>query len=353
MSSIETRKSKSGVISYRAKVKIKGFKVHTATFSKISDAKKWSNKVESCILEGRYTNESIKHSVEECIDRYIKEVLPCKPSKEQNKKQQEKQLLWWKSHIGGLLLSDNLQSSISKYRDILSNSLTVKGTKMSASTVNGYLMSLSHLFTIAVKEWGLLETNPVFNVSKKKLGRGRCRFLSDDERDRLLRACRETSGQFLETIVVLALSTGARKMEILSIRWKDIDFKRRVITLHSTKNGEIRIIPLVSFAYDKLTSLFNNTVYPEEFVFYSRNYYRPTNIEDKWRKALRIAGIEDFRFHDLRHSAASYLAMNGATMHEIAEILGHKTLHMVKRYAHLSEAHTSDVVRRMNEKIFG
>ena len=80
---------------------------------------------------------------------------------------------------------------------------------------------------------------------------------------------------------------------------------------------------------------------------------RTTDIQTAWENALKRAEIEDFRFHDLRHSAASYLAMNGASIAEIAEVLGHKTLQMVKRYAHLSEAHTAKVVQSMNERIFG
>ena len=80
---------------------------------------------------------------------------------------------------------------------------------------------------------------------------------------------------------------------------------------------------------------------------------RPADIRAAWQDAVRRAGIENFRFHDLRHSAASYLAMNGASLLEIAEVLGHKTLAMVKRYAHLSEAHTRGVVERMNRAVFG
>jgi integrase len=88
-------------------------------------------------------------------------------------------------------------------------------------------------------------------------------------------------------------------------------------------------------------------------VFPGRIPGEPVNIENHWQKALKTAGIENFRFHDLRHSAASYLAMNGATLPEIAGVLGHKSLQMVGRYAHLSEAHTANVVERMNAKIFG
>ncbi len=77
------------------------------------------------------------------------------------------------------------------------------------------------------------------------------------------------------------------------------------------------------------------------------------DIRKSWEQSRRKANLEDFHFHDLRHSCASYLAMNGATLLEIAEVLGHKTLDMVKRYSHLAESHTAGVVERMNHKIFG
>jgi integrase len=79
---------------------------------------------------------------------------------------------------------------------------------------------------------------------------------------------------------------------------------------------------------------------------------KPIDIQNAWRVAMKRAELKDFRFHDLRHSAASYLAMNGASLAEIAAVLGHKTLAMVQRYAHLSDAHTSKVVERMNTAIF-
>lgn len=220
------------------------------------------------------------------------------------------------------------------------------------ATVVRYMAALSHAFTIAIREWGWLEESPMRKVTKPKEPRGRIRFLSDDERDRLLEVCRESYNPYIYPVVVLALSTGARKMEILRLTWQDIDFNRRVMTFHNTKNGERRVVPLVVHALQLVEQRFEDSS-NSRFVFPSRNGKKPFDIQRAWKAALREAEISDFRFHDLRHSAASYLAMNGASLAEISEILGHKTLAMVKRYAHLSEAHTAGVVARMNEKIFG
>ncbi|ABA56588.1 Phage integrase [Nitrosococcus oceani ATCC 19707] len=228
------------------------------------------------------------------------------------------------------------------------------GGQRSPGSVNRYLAALSHTFTIAVKEWGWLEDSPMGRISKLKEPRGRVRFLSDSERERLLKACRGSSNSFLYPAVVLALSTGARRMEIMALRWRNVDLQRGLISLHETKNGERRALPLAGHALDCVKRLSKVRQIDTDLLFPSNhNPQQPLDLRKPWEIALKQAGIEDFRWHDLRHSAASYLAMNGATLAEIAEVLGHKTLQMVKRYAHFSETHTARVVASMNAKIFG
>ena len=153
----------------------------------------------------------------------------------------------------------------------------------------------------------------------------------------------------------MALSTGARKNEIMSLCWRDVDTKVGQITIHETKNGERRTIPLQGLALQLVKELKQDRSIHTDLLFPSRRHpkTKPIVLQKIWDEAVIEGGIEDFRFHDLRHSAASYLAMNGASIAEIAAVLGHKTLQMVKRYAHLSEAHTSQVVASMNKKIFG
>jgi len=221
------------------------------------------------------------------------------------------------------------------------------------ATVNLYLAALAHTFTIAVKEWGWLDDSPMRKVTKPRKPRGRVRYLSDEERQRLLEACKVSRNSSLYTVVVLALSTGARKMEILSLRWSDVDLQCQVITLHETKNGERRVLPLTGHALELIAIHAKNRRTETELVFPRGTGTQPMCIRAAGEYAVKRADIPDFRFHDLRHSAASYLAMNGASLMEIAAVLGHKTLVMVERYAHLSEAHTAGVVARMNEKIFG
>ncbi len=153
--------------------------------------------------------------------------------------------------------------------------------------------------------------------------------------------------------MVLALSTGARRAEILGLTWGDIDLQRKVAVLHQTKNNERRALPLAGQALQCIKELAEMRRIDTRLLFPDKSGKKPIQLRTPWGKALKEAEIENFKFHDLRHSAASYLAMSGASLAEIAEVLGHKTLQMVKRYSHLSEQHTANVVSRMNERIFG
>lgn len=355
MASIQVRKSSAGEISYRVQIRLKGFPAQRATFKRKTDAKKWANATEADIRAGRYfkTAEAKKHTLAEMIDRYIGHVLPTKPKLQ---KDQTRQLNWWKDSLGHFLLSEITVARIIEARDVLAQGITVRNTIRSPGTVNRYLAALSSAFSEAVNSWEWLDDTPMRKVKKLKEPRGRVRFLSDDERERLLMTCKESTYRFLYFIVVLGLSTGMRKGEILNLKWStNVDLLRGRLLLFDTKNNESRGVPLAGHALELLKDHSKIRRLDSDFLFpcKGKNPNKPFDIRVPWGKALKCAQIEDFRFHDLRHSAASYLAMNGATLAEIAEVLGHKTLQMVKRYAHLSEDHTLGVIESMNKKIFG
>ena len=355
MANIEKRIS-GGATSYRVKVRLKGFPPQSATFERLTDAKKWAQHTESAIREGRHfkTTEAKRHTLAELIDRYCREVLPGKKSKID----QAQQLGWWKTEIGTFTLADVSPSLLAEYRDKLGREFTVRKKPRSPASVVRYMAALSHAFTVAVKEWGWLEDSPMRKVTKPKESRGRVRFLSDDERARLLKACKESSNAYLYPVVVLALSTGMRQGEIMGLTWDVVDLNRGRAILHETKNGERRAVAITGHALHLLNALAkvrridSNLIFPAKEIR-PQKPQKPIDLRTPWETAMKEAQLDDFRFHDLRHSAASYLAMNGASLAEIAEVLGHKTLQMVKRYAHLSEGHTARVVASMNQKIFG
>lgn len=215
------------------------------------------------------------------------------------------------------------------------------------------MAALSHAFTIAIKEWGWIQDSPISKVIKPKEARGRVRYLDDENRSKLLIACKESQNPYLHVIVVIALSTGMRQAEILNLKWSDVDLDRGRVILHETKNGEVRQVPIAGHALQLLKDLHKTRRLDVQLLFPGKYPKKPIIIRSAWEQAVHSAEILNSRFHDLRHSCASYLAMNGASLAEIAEVLGHKTLAMVKRYAHLSDSHTANVVTRMNEKIFG
>ena len=351
MATIETRPTPHGKTSFRAKVRLRGFPAQSATFTRLTDARRWAQATESAIREGRYfkSAEAKRHTLAELIDRYIAEVLPRRPSNARNTKAM---LTWWKKQLGALTLADVTPAAVSAQRQILLDG-NVRGGKLRASaTVVRYLAALSHAFSIAMRDWNWVEDSPLRRVTKPREARPRCRFLSDDERDRLLAACQKSKSRDLYLVVVLALSTGMRRGEILTLRWPQVDLGRGRITLLQTKNGDRRAVHLTGHALELMEARGRVRRIDTDHVFAGLVKGKPIDITKPWETARTAAKLEDFRFHDLRHSAASYLAMQGASVVEIAEVLGHRTLQMVRRYSHLTEGHARDVVTRMNARIF-
>lgn len=359
MATITKRNAKDGTASYRVEVRLKGHPAQRATFPRLTDARAWARDTESDIKHGRHfkTTEAKRHTLADLVDRYIRDVLPQKKAGTQPN--QRRQLAWWKAELGTYTLADCTPALIAEARDKLAHDPIPPQRTDSTPRYRGpasvvrYLAVLSHAFTVAVKEWGWVENNPVLKVTKPTEPRGRVRFLSDQERDALLTACRDSSNPWLHTAVVVALSTGMRKGELMGLTYQDVDLQAGRIVLQETKNGERRVVPLAGPALALLKAHAKVRRIDTDLLFPGHRDNAPIDLRTPWETALKRAGIEDFRWHDLRHSTASYLAMNGASLAEIAEVLGHKTLAMVKRYAHLSEAHTARVVERMNARIFG
>jgi integrase len=350
MGTVDKRISRSGIVTHRARVRIKGARPETATFASKTEAKKWVAIKEGAIHDGRHfpVAESRRHTLADLIDRYQREVLPFKP---RSRRSRQRQLDRWKRELGALRLCDVTSAAISQCKDKLLRELTHRGTNRTPATVNRYLAAISHPFTIAMREWGWVEDNPCRKVAKLKEPRGRVRFLDDDERGRLFAACRDSKSRLLYPIVLLAVATGMRKGEIRTLRRSQVDFDRGVITLHETKNDERRIVPLSPAILDALRERGFDQARPGDLLFPNTSGAAPIEIDKAWNTALNKSGITHFRFHDLRHTAASYMAQGGATSIDIATVLGHKTLSMVKRYAHLGDSDVKHVIVRMNERL--
>jgi integrase len=213
---------------------------------------------------------------------------------------------------------------------------------------------LSAMFSYCISVWEWTRDNPVKRVKKPKVSNERVRFLDDDERQRFLTVCQASNNKQLYPCVILAMSTGMRQAELMNLTWKDVNLKAGFLILNETKNGEKRRVPLSGLGLDLLRSHAKVRRLDTLLLFPSPKIpQQPIELRRPFKKACERAEITNFHWHDLRHCCASYLLMNGASLPEIAKILGHKTLAMVMRYSHMSDDHTRNVVASMNAKIFG
>lgn len=358
------QKRKNG--RFTATIRVKGYKNLSATFDRLTDARTWAGKIESDMRTGRYIDisENIKHTLADLIDKYIKEKLPQRKTEQ---KAFKNRLLWWRERIGDKLLREITPRLIAEQRDILLSEPSIKSTvnhyARTGATVNRYLATLSIVLTKGVREWGWLSENPALNVDKCRENRGRTRFLTKEEQARLLDACKEGTTPLLYMLVVIALSTGARQGEILNLKWNNLKFNNDAqnVTLFfmDTKNGENRSVTIGGLAYKLLLEHKQTSTDKKVISIDSKNYVfarpdgkKPYYLRRQWENALKKANITDFRFHDLRHTTASNLAMNGASLRDIGEILGHKTPAMTQRYSHLTEKYTTKVLQELNDKQF-
>lgn len=344
MATIEKRKASDGQTSYRVKVRVKGFAPESATFDRLTDAKRWAAQTESDMKAGRHFGQGKRHTFNELAKEYKPHAID------------PVRMDYWCGVFGADLLDAITPARIAKERDKLLSEETQRWAtpltgdpkadakrqkaKRSGATVNRYLAALSACLSHGVKTLQWIERNPCERITKPAENKGRVRFLADEERARLLDACRPNPDLYMA--VVLSLTTGARQGEIMGLRWPQIDFNRKVITLHETKNGERRALPLVGEAFTllqeraKVRSLHDDRIFPPSPKARVAEYLE---LRQPWEAALKAAEIKNFHWHDLRHTAASYLAMSGVSLLEIAKVLGHRTLAMVARYSHLSDEH--------------
>lgn len=228
--------------------------------------------------------------------------------------------------------------------------------KFKPATYNKHKAILSALFKYAQQrnlegQRGYTDKNPVSTIMSKTMKNERIRYLSSDEKKRLVKACREIGGSFYLAFL-LALTTGQRKSSILQRRWSDIDLEQGLIDIRKTKNEDPIMAPIPPVALDILKEKAESADTSGLVFASSVDSNVPATFRDEWDRAREIAGISDFTWHDLRHDVGSTLAMSGATIIEIAEILGHRSLQSTKRYAHLSTSHKSALLAKtMNQTL--
>lgn len=360
MATIERREAADGTVRYRVRVRLRGEKPRTRTFKRKTDADLWSKKVESDLGHGVYvpTTADRRRTLAELIDKFVAEHLPIRPNNADRKKLSA-QLKWWKDHAGHLTLDKLTPQAIAGYRsELLARRTGFSDSKsrdapITQATANRYLAALSAVCKWAWKELGWLPANPVLSVSKGAEHAGIVRYLADDERKALLTACKASSDPNIQCAVMLALATGARASNLRNLTWADVDLEQWRLRFTHTKNAQPRYVPVVGPAQRVLRQQFERDPTREGWVFKGARDAVPADLDRPWRAVRAAAGLvgnKHCRFHDIRHSTASYLTMAGASLAEVAEALGHRTLTMAKRYSHQSGEHVRATFERMSNR---
>ncbi|MGC9217404.1 tyrosine-type recombinase/integrase [Acidithiobacillus sp.] len=346
MAYIEKRVGKNG-ITYKAQIKRKGAPILTQTFKRKTDAEEWAKKQEVAIIKGEHfpEREAKRRTFKEAADRYMAEHLPelAYPTS------RKRNVQWWVDRIGRYRLSGVTPEIINGHLKELSEEVLPSGKRRAAQTVNHYRIAVTHVLKKAHK-WGWINNLQTDRVDRQKIDNARIRYLTDSELPRFLEAIKRHDD--LHLLALLALGTGARSGELLSLTWAQIDLKKRQILLTHTKNGDKRVLPVpepcVPLLAKRVRRLDTPLVFPSH-----RHPDKPIDLRRPWELALAEAQITDFRFHDLRHSAASYLVQQGVSLVAVAALLGHRTLQMTKRYSHLAPEHLAELGSKLDQKIGG
>jgi integrase len=357
LATISKRTTKDGKVRFCAQVRLKGHSHETATFETKTEAKRWAQTTEVSIREGRYFPQKKARSktLEELLDQYIREGLP--GLAKSDRRNRLRQLKWWREQLGCYALADVTPPRVAECLGRLAGGNAPGGEPVGPATRNRYKAALSAVFKWAMQpERAWIENNPARRVSKLTEPSGVVRFLSDEERHRLLAAAKASPDDRIYPLVILALTTGARAGELMRLKWSDLDLTNGRVYIQVTKNGDPKVSPILGSALEALQELRRSCIpivgVPHVFALPGSacGQNGPAFPRTSWEQIREAAGLTDFRFHDLRHTTGSYLAMSGASEREIMEVLGHKTAAMVRRYSHLAHEHVAGVVQRMADK---
>jgi site-specific recombinase XerD len=226
-----------------------------------------------------------------------------------------------------------------------------QGKTLNLATVNRRLTVIKHMFKKAT-EWDLTKNNPAAAVKRFTINSERTRFLSREEIQRVLQECeKQVTSPWLLPLVTLALNTGMRQGELLSMKWENVSLERGSITIIQSKTLRPKTIAINDQAREALNWLQENRYGELLFMWPWGQPIGKVTVYDVFKKACSAAGITDFRFHDLRHTFASHLVMAGVDLVTVKELLGHKTINMTNRYTHLAQEHKAQAVAKLSERM--
>lgn len=281
-------------------------------------------KVRAQIIERRFfeTLEEKTRTFDELMERYLTEHA-AKKAEPRHYHGYAKNLT---AFFGGRTLSEITPKLIAEYKALRYTA----GLK--PASINRELASLKKAFNLAVREWEWCRENPVSKVSMERENNKRDRWLSVEEEPRLLQGC----APWLHQLVIFALHTGMRMGEILELTWRGVDVSRRTVMVVRSKNGERRTLPVNETVLSVLKQKSKVRSLRTDVVFCSHVFtpMESGHLRRAFRLALRKAQIDDFHFHDLRHTFATRLVQAGVDLYKVQRLLGHKSPIMTQRYAH-------------------
>lgn len=314
---------------WQAQIRLKGIKPIAKSFEKKADALNWARVTESQITLGSFVDPRAADNLtlSDLIDRYLERMQ----SLGKKSKPDESRLKRFRSVLGDFSLSKLSVSVLSGYRD-------QRLQEANPATVIHELSLLTRLLRYAETDFGIPLPQGVPSIRLPKMPRGRIRRLTDDEEKRLFGAAK--SDPEMHAVILLAINCATRRSELLNVEKQDVNLESRTLTLRKTKNGLQRVVPLSMAAIEAFKSRLNSC----DKVF----EISAQALSQRFAAISKKAGIEGFRFHDLRHEAVSRFFEMGLTTVEVAAISGHQSLSMLQRYTHIKPEH---LVRRLDSVI--
>ncbi|WOJ94216.1 site-specific integrase [Congregibacter variabilis] len=317
------RKYRNG---WRVDIRRQGHAPMTKTFAKKGEASQWAMETEAALVNGDLSNPSNK-TVAEMIQRYKEECDPIPYEKSILKE--------WDIYLGKVKLNQIRKAHVVDARKRLTVAREKQGKPLAPATINRRVALLSRVCRIAIQEWDWLSDNPC-HIRALKEDNQRDRLLSSEEQTRLAEAVANHEEKALLGFVLVAEATGMRAGELVSLKWQNVNTDTGIIEIIKSKNGEKRAVAVVGNALEWLKAWKQENVLRfGGYVFGNETGFAPFYYSKAWVEVKKTAELEDFRFHDLRHSFVTSALKAGMNPVMVQLVSGHKSGQMLKRYAHL------------------
>jgi integrase len=363
LATIRERVRRDGKPIYNVQVRVAGYTSQTRSFTSKSEARKWAKVEEAKIIEGRAFRgaEAHRRTLCEAVDQYVTEKMPTLRSQNMH----SSALAWWKARLGTRKLVDITAAVIVRERAALLRERYVRANPDSkrttleegeaprefartAATANRYVAVLSSLLSATRREWHWIAHNPCEEIERLPERPNRARVLTPAERKALL--AETAPDPVLHLFVQMALHTVCRAGELLKLKWADVDLDAGQVIYRDTKNEQPRSAWLHGDVKRLLEEHAKREHKPEDALFQNASLRGRYQYADKFQETCTAAGLGKFHFHNLRHTAATVLAQQGASEQQLKAVGGWKS-GIVSRYIHIAAADTKAITKKLSKQL--